>query len=223
MQMTVRNAIAIRPPARLDFEFGRRARTNRSSHLKRVFDISVSTALLMVLLPAILLIATLINLEGPGPVIYTQPRVGLNRRVFSIYKFRTMRPNGDDSEFVQAAENDKRVTRLGRLLRRTSLDELPQLINVIRGDMSLVGPRPHPVPLDTALHVISERYWDRYSVRPGMTGLAQVKGYRGPTQALQSARMRLAYDLIYIRRWSMWMDLKILAMTPFKIFGPTAF
>lgn len=159
------------------------------------------------------LIAAAIKLDSPGPVFFKQKRRGRYLDVFNVLKFRTMSVMEDGDSVRQATTNDPRVTRVGRILRRTSLDELPQLLNVIRGDMSLVGPRPHALCQDRAYSQAMMLYPDRHQMRPGMTGLAQVCGMRGATTEPGAIEARLAADLDYIRRWSLWLDLKILART----------
>jgi putative colanic acid biosynthesis UDP-glucose lipid carrier transferase len=154
--------------------------------------------------------------SSPGPVIFRQKRYGLNGRSFSIYKFRTMSvQHGTDTmaEVVQATRGDLRVTPLGRLLRSTSLDELPQLYNVLRGDMSLVGPRPHAVTHNEFYRKAVPGYMLRHKVKPGLTGLAQVNGCRGETAQLGLMAERVRWDMEYIRKWSPWLDLKIMLKT----------
>jgi lipopolysaccharide/colanic/teichoic acid biosynthesis glycosyltransferase len=159
------------------------------------------------------LIALAVRLETPGPVLFRQRRRGRYQSVIAILKFRTMRVMEDGHRITQAAPGDNRVTAVGRVLRRTSLDELPQLINVIKGEMSLVGPRPHALAHDKEFARLLEVYPDRHQMRPGMTGLAQVKGLRGSTAAPGSIEARLEADLAYVRNWSLWLDIKILART----------
>lgn len=183
--------------------------------IKRSFDILGATLLLLLAIPALLIIACLVRASGPGPIIFRQIRTGAHGRQFAVLKFRTMRhdPNGI---FAQATPDDPRITRIGRLLRRFSLDELLQLVNVIRGDMSLVGPRPHAP--ETQVEGISfenalQLYRLRHRVKPGMTGLAQIRGQRGETRALSMLEQRLASDLEYIHSWSIWLDCLILFQT----------
>jgi putative colanic acid biosynthesis UDP-glucose lipid carrier transferase len=169
-----------------------------------------------------LLIASIIWLESGGPVIFRQARCGANRQPFQILKFRTMRPVECEDE-RQATRNDQRITPFGRFLRRSSLDELPQLINVLRGDMSLVGPRPHAFWTDATYTPIIPGYERRYAVRPGLTGLAQVRGYRGETDYQLMAR-RVEYDLEYIENCSLRTDLAILVRTAIGVwFQDTAY
>ena len=156
------------------------------------------------------LIALAIKLDSPGPILFKQTRRGRFLTQIGVFKFRTMRCIEDAAHIRQIAPGDTRVTRTGRFLRRTSLDELPQLLNVIKGDMSLVGPRPHALVHDREFSKFIGIYPDRHQMRPGMTGLAQSKGYRGPTTAPGSIEARVEADLIYIQTWSIWLDLKIL-------------
>ena len=171
----------------------------------------VSTILL---LPFFGLIALAIKIDSPGPILFRQKRLGFNNRVFSIYKFRTMYYQPLETEqFVQARRNDSRVTPLGRFLRRTSLDELPQLFNVISGSMSLVGPRPHPIDLNEHFAKQIRGYFARHRVKPGITGWAQVKGFRGETSTPDQMESRVAHDIYYTENWSLLFDLQILART----------
>ena len=154
-----------------------------------------------------------IKLDSDGPVIFRQRRRGFNGREFAIYKFRTMTVLEDGSTVRQARRDDARVTWLGRLLRATSIDELPQLINVLRGHMSLVGPRPHAIAHDDGYTKLIANYAFRQHVKPGLTGWAQVNGFRGETAQLELMEQRVDCDLWYIKNWSFWLDLKIIART----------
>jgi putative colanic acid biosysnthesis UDP-glucose lipid carrier transferase len=169
--------------------------------------------LLIITLPLWPLIALAIKLESAGPVLFRQRRRGRYQSVIDVLKFRTMTVIEDGAEVRQAVANDPRVTRVGRILRRTSLDELPQLINVLRGDMSLVGPRPHALAHDNEFARLLELYPDRHQMRPGMTGLAQVTGHRGATVTPGSIESRLAADLAYVKNWSIILDFRILLKT----------
>jgi undecaprenyl-phosphate galactose phosphotransferase/putative colanic acid biosynthesis UDP-glucose lipid carrier transferase len=185
----------------------------RERALKRALDIVVSLAALVVLAPLLLLTALAVKLDSPGPVIFRQRRCGFDNREFVILKFRTMTALEDDGSIVQAKPGDARVTRVGRMMRRTSIDELPQLVNVIRGDMSLVGPRPHAIAHDDEYKARIGNYALRHHVKPGLTGAAQVMGLRGETPRLSQMERRLERDLWYIDHWSLTLDLKIIAMT----------
>ncbi len=185
--------------------------------IKRVLDLFVASLLVVLLAPFFLVIATLIRLDSAGPVFFLQSRMGRGGRPFSIIKFRTMRVLENGDTVVQASRNDARVTRVGRVLRRTSIDELPQLFNVLRGDMSLVGPRPHALAHDRYYGALIADYAQRWRVRPGITGWAQINGSRGATPTLESMRARIAFDIWYVRNASLATDLAILLRTPFEI------
>lgn len=180
--------------------------------IKAVMDRVLALLLLLSLSPLLLLIAVAIRLDSPGPVLFSQSRHGGGGRVIRVLKFRSM-VHRDQADSRQARRGDPRVTRVGAFLRRSSLDELPQLINVLRGEMSLVGPRPHPLALNEEFSGRLAAYMQRHRVKPGITGLAQIHGYRGETDTLEKMQKRLEYDLDYIENWSLWLDLKILART----------
>lgn len=163
--------------------------------------------------PLLLLVAILIKLESPGPVLFRQSRGGLNGKAFTIFKFRSMRCQEDGSKVLQAQRDDDRVTTIGRLIRKTSIDELPQLLNVLRGDMSIVGPRPHALAHDAQYGALIPNYHLRFRARPGLTGLAQIKGLRGGTSAVEAMVARVDADNDYIERWTLGGDVKILLMT----------
>lgn len=182
--------------------------------LKSALDRLGAALLLLLLAPFLLLVALAIRLDSPGPVLFRQRRHGGRGNIIEVFKFRTMQ-HAPEAGYRQATRDDPRVTRLGRLLRRTSIDELPQLLNVLRGDMSLVGPRPHPIELNLAFSGKIEAYMQRHRVKPGITGWAQVHGYRGETDTLEKMARRVEYDLYYIENWSLWLDLRILLMTAF--------
>lgn len=199
----------------------RRRRTTRkepaASIGKRIFDLAAAGTALLFLAPLLIAVAIAIKLTSPGPVLFHQYRYGYRNRSFKIYKFRSMRSDAGDARGVkQTVQGDSRITRVGRILRKTSLDEIPQLINVIRGDMSLVGPRPH-VPGMLAAQLPYEHlvpyYFQRHTARPGITGLAQVSGCRGSTVEPNRAISRIDYDLVYIEKWSLRMDIMIIART----------
>jgi undecaprenyl-phosphate galactose phosphotransferase/putative colanic acid biosynthesis UDP-glucose lipid carrier transferase len=181
--------------------------------LKRTLDVLVAGSLLAILSPLLALVSIAIKLDSPGPVIFRQHRKGFNGREFIIYKFRTMKVAENGTIVRQAQQKDVRVTRLGSLLRSTSIDELPQLINVLRGDMSLVGPRPHALAHDDEYSKVIAKYAFRHHMKPGITGLAQVKGFRGETAKLELMERRVDLDLWYISNWSFWLDLWILIRT----------
>lgn len=181
--------------------------------LKRVEDVVIACAGLVVLSVPMLLIAAAIKLTSPGPAIFRQRRHGLDGREIVVWKFRSMRVCESDSAFHQARRGDLRVTRLGAFLRATSLDELPQLVNVVQGRMSIVGPRPHPLLLNEQHRDLIDWYMLRHRVKPGITGWAQVNGCRGETETPDKMQRRIEYDLEYIERWSIWFDARIIAMT----------
>lgn len=182
--------------------------------LKRLEDVVLSAILLVMVLPLVGMIAMLVKLDSPGPVFFRQQRFGFNNNPFLVYKFRTMCvAAATDPTVRQARRSDPRVTRVGRILRRTSLDELPQLLNVLRGDMSLVGPRPHAIAHNEYYARCIDRYLHRHRVKPGITGWAQVNGLRGETPTIASMHARVRYDLSYIENWSIWFDLWILLRT----------
>jgi lipopolysaccharide/colanic/teichoic acid biosynthesis glycosyltransferase len=194
---------------------------------KRLFDIAFSAALLVILLPAIAAIALAIRLESPGPILFRQERLGRANRLFRILKFRSMRfEAADHSGARSASRDDDRITRVGGFLRRTSLDELPQLLNVLAGEMSVVGPRPHPLGCradDELFWNIDERYFDRHSIKPGITGLAQVRGFRGATEKRSDVTDRLRADLEYLDGWHIGRDAAIIARTAAVLIHPNAF
>lgn len=178
--------------------------------VKRSADILISASLLILLSPFLALIGCMIRFGSPGPAIFWQSRSGLRGKPFRIAKFRTMVEHQDSGGLSQCYEGDPRVTRIGRFLRGTRLDELPQLWNVLRGEMSLVGPRPHPVALDRHCAKLLRNYGQRFAIRPGITGLAQVRGSIGPILDYEDLSDRIRADLEYIDHWSLRLDLKIL-------------
>ncbi|HLX01790.1 MAG TPA: undecaprenyl-phosphate glucose phosphotransferase [Trinickia sp.] len=181
---------------------------------KALFDRMFAAAALVTLAPLMLAIAVAVKLSSPGAVFFRQKRKTLGGRVFGIYKFRTMRVHRDQPGIVtQATRDDPRMTPIGRFLRRTSLDELPQFLNVLRGDMSVVGPRPHAIEHDEVYSQSVHDYMQRYRIKPGITGWAQVNGLRGETEHIDKMRRRVEHDLFYIRNWSFAMDLRIIAAT----------
>ena len=184
---------------------------------KTVFDCLAATCMLLLLAPFLVAVALLIALDSPGPVLFRQSRTGLNNRPFMILKFRTMHHSMADAlAEQQTTRNDPRVTRIGGMLRRFSIDELPQLINVLRGDMSMVGPRPHAPNTKAAGQLFTDvvlNYALRHKVKPGITGWAQVNGWRGETKTVEEIRARVDHDLHYIQNWSMAFDVKIMLLT----------
>jgi putative colanic acid biosynthesis UDP-glucose lipid carrier transferase len=187
--------------------------------MKRITDIGLTTILLAVGLPLMLVIALVIRLDSPGPVIFRQRRYGLDGHEIVVYKFRSMHVAEDGAHVRQATRDDARVTRVGRFLRRYSLDELPQLINVLQGRMSLVGPRPHAVAHNEQYRRLIKSYMVRHKVLPGITGLAQVNGCRGETTELEQMEARVKYDLEYLRSWTPLLDVKVLIATFLQVFG----
>jgi putative colanic acid biosysnthesis UDP-glucose lipid carrier transferase len=184
---------------------------------KRIFDIVVGSLILMIIAIPMLIIAAAVKISSPGPAIFKQRRDGLDGREFEIWKFRTMTVCEDGkAEFKQAVRNDARITPLGAFLRRTSLDELPQFVNVLQGRMSIVGPRPHPVALNASQRRLIDGYMLRHKVKPGITGWAQVNGYRGETDTHDKMLGRVRLDLDYIHNWSLWLDIRILGLTLVK-------
>ncbi len=184
--------------------------------LKRTFDVISAASILVLLSPLMLLTALMIKIDSPGPALFRQKRNGFGGKVFSIYKFRSMGVLEDGPRIQQATRDDPRVTRLGRWLRRTSIDELPQLFNVLVGNMSLVGPRPHAVAHNSEYQTIVANYAFRHHVKPGITGWAQVNGLRGETQTVDLMAKRIEHDLWYINHWSLWLDLRIIIKTALK-------
>jgi len=181
--------------------------------VKRGFDLTTALLLLLIFLPLMLLIAAAIRAETPGPALFRQRRTGKDGETFTVLKFRSMRTMDDGDRVEQARRRDARVTRVGALLRRSSLDELPQLLNVIRGDMSLIGPRPHALAHDMQFAQRVPQYRQRFRMRPGLTGLAQVSGLRGEIHADELLAKRVEADLEYIEGWNLWLDARIFART----------
>lgn len=195
--------------------------------LKRAEDIALSGVLLVIAAPLLLVTALAIKLDSPGPVLFRQPREGFNTRPFNILKFRSMHIHAAQTDTItQARRGDARITRVGRIIRRTSIDELPQLFNVLRGDMSLVGPRPHAPSTRAGGKMFGEvigTYAARHKVKPGITGWAQVCGWRGETDTEDKLVQRVEHDLYYIENWSLWLDLYIVARTVFALVGTRAY
>lgn len=192
--------------------------------LKNLEDRILGLLLLLLILPVLAAVALAIRFDSPGPVFFRQRRYGFNNNAIVVWKFRTMHHEPENETVVpQATRNDPRVTRVGRFLRRTSLDELPQIFNVLRGEMSLVGPRPHAVAHNEQYAKLIDDYLSRHRVKPGITGWAQVNGLRGETDTPEKMRLRVQHDLYYIDNWSFWFDLKILALTPFVAINQNAY
>lgn len=185
---------------------------------KRLEDIIVSTVILLLISPVLLIISVAVKFSSPGPVLFRQLRYGMDGKPIRVWKFRSMRVMENDENVVQATKNDIRVTKVGKFLRSTSLDELPQFFNVWCGQMSVVGPRPHAVAHNEEYRALIQGYMLRHKVKPGITGLAQINGWRGETDTLEKMEKRIEYDLLYIRGWSIWLDLKIIFLTVFKGF-----
>jgi len=194
-------------------------------HIKDGFDRLFALTVLVLLSPLLLALALTIKATSPGPVLFRQLRLGLDSRPFHVYKFRSMHVHREsDGQVTQATNDDPRITPLGRFMRRTSLDELPQFLNVLRGDMSVVGPRPHALVHNDIYRKRLSQYMLRHSVKPGITGWAQVNGLRGETDTLEKMKARVEHDLWYIDNWSLWLDLKIIFLTVFKGFvNPNAY
>jgi Undecaprenyl-phosphate glucose phosphotransferase len=184
--------------------------------LKRAFDMVAAGLGLVVLSPLLLVVSLAIKLDSPGPVLFRQTRHGYNNDTIRVFKFRSMTVTEDGHACKQATKNDARVTRMGRLIRRTNIDELPQLLNVLLGEMSLVGPRPHPIALNTLFQQQISPLSRRHNVKPGITGWAQVNGHRGETDTLEKMQRRFECDLYYIDNWSFLLDIKIILMTLFS-------
>jgi Undecaprenyl-phosphate glucose phosphotransferase len=201
----------------LSFELQRPPLTTGERAAKRVFDMAVATCVGLALMPILLAISLAVWIDSSGPVLFRQKRGGFNGRTFQIIKFRTMHVMEDGAVIAQASRQDDRFTRIGRWLRRTSIDELPQLINVLRGDMSLVGPRPHALAHDHEYSKLISNYPFRHHVKPGITGWAQVNGFRGETPTVELMKRRVELDLCYVSNWSFWFDLRILLRTALEI------
>jgi undecaprenyl-phosphate galactose phosphotransferase/putative colanic acid biosynthesis UDP-glucose lipid carrier transferase len=203
--------------SRFALEFSRAPLSTTELAMKRTLDIVGASLAIVLLFPLLLLVCVAIKLDSRGPILFRQKRMGFNGRMFTIFKFRSMRVLENGPAIRQATRNDDRVTRVGRMLRASSIDELPQLINVLRGDMSLVGPRPHALAHDTEYGDSIADYAFRHHVKPGITGWAQVNGLRGETARVELMIKRVEYDLWYIRNWSIWLDLWTLARTCLEV------
>ena len=182
--------------------------------VKRIFDITLSLLVVLFILSWLVpAIAIIVKISSPGPVFFKQERWGRNNRKFTAYKFRSMHVSNDKGIYQQATKNDPRVTKIGRVLRKTNIDELPQFFNVLKGDMSVVGPRPHPTSLNLESKEKIDLYMVRHFVKPGLTGWAQVNGFRGETKNDELMKKRVGYDLWYIENWSIWLDIQIIFLT----------
>ncbi len=177
--------------------------------IKRAFDICLASCIGLLLLPLLIIVSISIKLDSAGPVIFTQTRNGLRNRTFKIYKFRTLSTLEDGAVIRQVTRNDPRLTRVGQLLRNLGIDELPQLLNVLKGEMSLIGPRPHAVAHNAHYAAAIDNYALRHDVKPGLSGWAQIHGLRGETRTLDAMQQRVDFDLWYISNWSFWLDCKI--------------
>jgi putative colanic acid biosysnthesis UDP-glucose lipid carrier transferase len=184
--------------------------------VKEIFDKVFASVALIMLIPLFLVLAVMIKTTSAGPVFFRQPRLGLNGKPFNVYKFRTMKVHQEQLKVTQATRNDPRLTPIGGFLRRTSLDELPQFINVLLGDMSVVGPRPHAIQHNEMYKDLLEMYMLRHRVKPGITGWAQIHGHRGETDTVDKMAKRVQFDLDYIQNWSLWMDIRIIVWTFFR-------
>jgi putative colanic acid biosynthesis UDP-glucose lipid carrier transferase len=187
--------------------------TGFNAFLKRASDIVLAACITVLLLPVMAVIGALVKFSSRGPIIFKQRRYGLHGEEIMVYKFRSMTVAENGNDVVQAKKNDQRVTRIGGILRRTSLDELPQFINVLQGRMSIVGPRPHAVSHNEQYRKLIKGYMLRHKVKPGITGLAQVNGLRGETETLDKMEARVECDLDYLRNWSLWLDIWIILRT----------
>lgn len=187
--------------------------------VKRLSDIVLSMVILLLVAPLMMVIAVAVKVSSPGPILFKQTRYGLDGKKFFVYKFRSMTVCEDGPSIVQAKVADSRLTPIGALLRKSSLDELPQFINVLQGRMSVVGPRPHAVAHNETYRKLIKGYMVRHKVKPGITGWAQVNGYRGETNTLDKMQKRIEFDLDYLRNWSLRLDLYIIFRTVFVVFG----
>jgi putative colanic acid biosynthesis UDP-glucose lipid carrier transferase len=191
---------------------------------KTMEDMVLSALILILISPVLLLVAIAIKLDSPGPVFFRQARAGWNGRTFKIWKFRSMYVHQPETGMLkQAGKNDPRITRVGAFIRKTSLDELPQVFNVLMGDMSLVGPRPHAIQHDEEYSRRIDDYFARHNIKPGITGLAQVRGLRGETSDIDQMAQRIEADIEYINNWSVWLDLAILIRTTTAFTGKYAY
>jgi Undecaprenyl-phosphate glucose phosphotransferase len=193
--------------------------SSRALFKKDLFDRVFAACAIIGLAPLLLAIAIAVKVSSPGPVFFRQKRKGADGRVFRIYKFRSMRVHTEEAgKLSQATKGDPRITRVGAFLRRTSLDELPQFFNVLCGDMSVVGPRPHALEHDDLYQKVVAGYIHRYRIKPGITGWAQINGFRGETDRIEKMERRVAHDLYYLGHWTFWLDMRIIGATIVKGF-----
>lgn len=186
--------------------------------IKRIEDIVIGSMIALLISPVLIAVAVGVKLSSPGPVLFKQDRYGLGGRKIKVWKFRSMKVMENDAVVTQATKNDPRVTKFGAFIRRTSLDELPQFLNVLQGSMSIVGPRPHAVAHNEQYRKIVDNYMIRHKIKPGITGWAQINGYRGETETVDKMEKRVRYDIQYMQNWSLWLDIKIIFLTVFKGF-----
>jgi len=186
--------------------------------IKRIEDVIIGSIITLMISPVLLAVAVGVKLSSPGPVLFKQDRYGLGGKKIKVWKFRSMKVMENSDVVTQATKNDPRVTKFGAFIRRTSLDELPQFINVLQGQMSIVGPRPHAVAHNEQYRKIVDNYMIRHKIKPGITGWAQINGYRGETETVDKMEKRIQYDIQYLHEWTLWLDLKIIFLTVFKGF-----
>lgn len=186
--------------------------------IKRIEDVVLSLIIIAFISPVLIWIAFMVKLSSPGPIIFKQKRYGINGKEIKVYKFRSMTAQDNGKVVKQATKDDPRITKFGAFIRRTSLDELPQFFNVLQGKMSIVGPRPHAIAHNEEYRKLVPKYMQRHLVKPGITGWAQINGWRGETDTLEKMEKRVEFDLHYINNWSFWLDLKIIFLTVFKGF-----
>jgi len=189
--------------------------------LKGISDIVFASCILVLILPVLIILAIGVKLSSPGPILFKQRRYGLDGHEILVYKFRSMTVTEDGEKVVQATKNDQRVTAFGKIIRKTSLDELPQFINVLQGRMSIVGPRPHAISHNELYRKLIKGYMVRHKVKPGITGWAQVNGFRGETETVESMQQRIDYDIEYLKKWTIGLDVKIILKTVILIFKDT--
>ena len=191
---------------------------------KLMLDKALTLVAVLLFMPIMIAAAIAVKVSSPGPLFFKQERHGLDGKIFQVLKFRSMRVHDEkDGQVTQASSTDSRITAVGQFLRKSSIDELPQLLNVLKGDMSLVGPRPHAKSHNEYYSGKIDAYMSRHRILPGMTGLAQVNGFRGETDTLEKMEKRVEYDLAYINNWSIWMDVRIMIKTAYTLFSKNAY